>query len=125
MIKKRAILKQLSHTLDRLYNALDAIKNDDIAVVEENIRTSYNLIKKALEDEVKKTRNYDNNKSILKRRSLLQYMKVIKEDLNMLKIDIRNNNIKSAYGWIDNIRKIIKNIEYKEKNTVRGGDEKC
>jgi hypothetical protein len=116
MIKKRAILKQLSHSLDRLSNALKALDKKDIAVADENIRTSYNLIKKALEDETKKVRNDDNKKNIYKRCSLLQYIKVIKEDLNMLKIDIKNDNKKSAYNWIDNIRKISKNIEHREKN---------
>ena len=123
MINKRAILKQLSHTLDRLTDAMKAISTKDYALAENDIRTSFNLIKQALENERKKSRNNDGNKYIYKRRSLSQHIKVIEEDLKMLKVDIKHGNIKSAYNWINNIRKTLKNIEYKEKNTLRVNDK--
>lgn len=59
MTDKRAILKQLSHTLERLNCALKAFKNKDVDLAEENVRLSYNLIKQALKDEKNKYRNDD------------------------------------------------------------------
>ena len=121
MIKKRMILKQLAHTLDRLANAMKAISVKDYSLAENDIRTSFNLIKQALEDERKRHRKSD-GKNIFKKRSLLQYIKVIKEDLKMLRVDIKHGNIKSACNWIDSIREILKNIEYREKNILRSND---
>ena len=123
MIKKRMILKQLAHTLDRLSNAMKAISAKDYSLAENDIRTSFNLIKQALEDELKRYRKSD-GKNIFKRRSLLQYIKVIKEDLKMIRIDIKHSNIKSACNFIDNIRKILKNIECREENILRNNDRK-
>ena len=54
----------------------------------------------------------------------MQYIEVMKEDLKMLRLDIKHGNIKSACNWIDNIRRTLKDIEYKEKNTLRNNDRK-
>lgn len=124
MIKKRIILKQLAHTLDRLTDAIEAISAKNYDLAQNDVRTSFNLIKKAFENEKERFRSSDNCKNIFKRRSLLQYIKVIKEDLKMLKIDIRHGNSKSACNWVNNIRRTLKNIEYSEKNTLRNGDKR-
>lgn len=122
MIKKRIIFKQLSHTLNRLTNAMKAISTKNYELAENDVRMSFNLIKKAFEDERKRYRKNDNCKNIFKRRSLLQYIKAMKEDLKMLRVDIKHGNVKSACNWIDDIRKTLKNIEHREKNILRKGD---
>lgn len=124
MIKKRMILKQLSHALDRLTNAIKAMLNRNYDLAENDIKISYSLIKQALEDERKRYRKNDGSKNIFKQRLLLQSVEIIKEDLKMLRVDIKHGNVKSACNWINNIRRTLKDVKYKEKNTLRNSDKK-
>jgi len=122
MITGRLLLKQLSHALDKLSQASEAVENEEYDTVKVNIRASYNLIHKALGDEKLRKRNGDKKFNMSRRKILKKHIKTFKEDLIILRIDIKHDNKASAYNGIDTMRNTISKIEGIEKESFRRGD---
>ena len=102
MIKRRLIIKRLDNVIENLAGA------------DTDVRKALNVLVAAREEEGKRVRNGD------KKPSLLAQIKVMKEDLKCLVTDIKNRNHKSAQGWVRNIRRTIRIIEYGERNKRKG-----
>lgn len=124
MIKKRKILQRFSHSAERLLHGLKALgkKKPNLAIVEFNVRTVYNMLVSALEEEKNRIRNTDKKFDISKRKTLKQYTKIMREDLKWLKLDLKHGNVASGNTWITNLKRTLTKLDRIGRDSVRKED---
>jgi len=120
MIKKRFITSQLEDMKENAKEGVDFCKKKEYLAADLELRKIYNVATAALKTESKKKRDSDNN-GVFKRRKIKQRVKVIREDLKCLLVDLEHRNITSVKNWVKLIRRGLTEINRLDKS-IRKSD---